>query len=101
MDDFYKVSYLAGHVGEEFDGVISGVTERGFFAELKNGIEGFVPLDSLYGYYIFLPDTFELKGGGKSYALGNNVRVKVTDVDFYTRRITFAAVKSEKTEAKI
>ena len=92
---------MADYIGQEFDGVISGVTERGFFAELKNGIEGFVPLDSLYGYYIFLPDTFELKGGGKSYALGNNVRVKVTDVDFYTRRITFAAVKSEKTEAKI
>lgn len=101
VDDLYAAAYMADYIGQEFDGVISGVTERGFFAELKNGIEGFVPLDSLYGYYIFLPDTFELKGGGKSYALGNSVRVKVTDVDFYTRRITFAAVKSEKTEAKI
>lgn len=101
VDDLYAAAYMADYIGQEFDGVISGVTERGFFAELKNGIEGFVPLDSLYGYYIFLPDTFELKGGGKSYALGNNVRVKVTDVDFYTRRITFAAVKSEKAEEKI
>ena len=101
VDDLYAAAYMAYYIGQEFDGVISGVTERGFFAELKNGIEGFVPLDSLYGYYIFLPDTFELKGGGKSYALGNNVRVKATDVDFYTRRITFAAVKSEKTEEKI
>lgn len=101
VDDLYAAAYMADYIGQEFDGVISGVTERGFFAELKNGIEGFVPLDSLYGYYIFLPDMFELKGGGKSYALGNNVRVKVTDVDFYTRRITFAAVKSEKTEEKI
>lgn len=101
VDDLYAAAYMADYIGQEFDGVISGVTERGFFAELKNGIEGFVPLDSLYGYYIFLPDTFELKGGGKSYALGNNVRVKVTDVNFYTRRITFAAVKSEKTEEKI
>lgn len=101
VDDLYAAAYMADYIGQEFDGVISGVTERGFFAELKNGIEGFVPLDSLYGYYIFLPDTFELKGGGKSYALGNNVRVKVTDVDFYTRRITFSAVKSEKTEEKI
>ena len=101
VDDLYAAAYMADYIGQEFDGVISGVTERGFFAELKNGIEGFVPLDSLYGYYIFLPDTFELKGGGKSYALGNSVRVKVTDVDFYTRRITFSAVKSEKTEAKI
>ena len=101
VDDLYAAAYMADYIGQEFDGVISGVTERGFFAELKNGIEGFVPLDSLYGYYIFLPDTFELKGGGKSYALGNSVRVKVTDVDFYTRRITFSAVKSEKTEEKI
>lgn len=101
VDDLYAAAYMADYIGQEFDGVISDVTERGFFAELKNGIEGFVPLDSLYGYYIFLPDTFELKGGGKSYALGNNVRVKVTDVDFYTRRITFSAVKSEKTEEKI
>ena len=101
VDDLYAAAYMADYIGQEFDGVISGVTERGFFAELKNGIEGFVPLDSLYGYYNFLPDTFELKGGGKSYALGNNVRVKVTDVDFYTRRITFSAVKSEKTEEKI
>ena len=93
VDDLYAAVYMSDYMGQAFDGVISGVTERGFFAELKNGIEGFVPLDSLVGYYVFLPDTFELKGGRKSYALGEKVRVKVTDVNFYTRRITFGVAE--------
>ena len=93
VDDLYAAVYMSDYLGQEFDGVISGVTERGFFAELKNGVEGFVPIDSLYGYYVFLPETFELKGGKKSYALGEEVRVKVTDVNFYTRRITFCVAK--------
>ena len=93
VDDLYAAVYMSDYIGQAFDGVISGVTERGFFAELKNGIEGFVPLDSLVGYYVFLPDTFELKGGRKSYALGEKVRVKVTDVNFYTRRITFGVAE--------
>lgn len=93
VDDLYAAVYMSDYVGQAFDGVISGVTERGFFAELKNGIEGFVPLDSLAGYYVFLPDTFVLKGGRRSFALGENVRVKVKDVNFYTRRITFCVTE--------
>ena len=93
VDDLYAAVYMSDYMGQAFNGVISGVTERGFFAELKNGIEGFVPLDSLVGYYVFLPDTFELKGSRRSFALGENVRVKVTDVNFYTRRITFGVTE--------
>ena len=93
VDDLYAAVYMSDYMGQAFNGVISGVTERGFFAELKNGIEGFVPLDSLVGYYVFLPDTFQLKGSRRSFALGENVRVKVTGVNFYTRRITFGVTE--------
>ncbi|MDD6995527.1 MAG: VacB/RNase II family 3'-5' exoribonuclease [Candidatus Borkfalkiaceae bacterium] len=93
VDDLYAAVYISDYTGQSFDGVISGVTERGFFVELKNGIEGFVPLDSLDGYYVFQPETFTLQGA-KKYSPGDSVRVVVADVNFYTRKITFYEEKN-------
>ena len=45
--DLKKAEYMAGHIGEEFDGVISGVTAFGMFIELENGVEGLVHISSL------------------------------------------------------
>lgn len=99
VDDLYAAVYISDYTGKPFDGVISGVTERGFFVELKNGIEGFVPIGSLEGYYVFSPETFTLQGA-KKYSLGDSVRVVVADVNFYTRKITFYVEKTERSNAK-
>ena len=89
VDDLYKTMYMSERIGEEYDAVISGVTSFGLFAELPNTIEGFIPLESLYGTYIFDDTRFTLTGNGESYSLGETLRVKVIDVDFYRRRTEF------------
>ena len=46
-EDCYKAEYARRHLGECYEGIISGVTQRGLFVELENGVEGFVPASSL------------------------------------------------------
>ena len=48
-DDLKKCEYMAQHIGEEYQGVISGVTQGGFFVELGNTVEGRVKVESLSG----------------------------------------------------
>ncbi len=89
VDDLYKTMYMSERIGEEFDAVISGVTAYGLFAELPNTIEGFIPIESLFGDFTFDPERLRLVGRTEIYAIGESVRVKVTDVDFYRRRAEF------------
>lgn len=93
VDDLYMTMYMSEHIGEEYDAVISGVTSFGLFAELPNTIEGLIPIESLYGEYTFDPDRFTLIGGKESYTIGEEVRIKVIDVDFYRRRTEFRLLK--------
>ena len=76
-------------LGEEFDAVISGVTSFGLFAELANGIEGIIPIESLFGEYKFDAERFCLVGRTESYTIGESVHVKAIDVDFARRRTEF------------
>ncbi|CAK7010481.1 MAG: Ribonuclease R [Desulfovibrio sp.] len=85
--EMYKrmsVSLMAEHVGEEFPGVISGLTEFGIFVELDTMMaEGMVRLMDLSDdYYIYYPDKHELRGErtGRTFKLGQNVTVGVRDV---------------------
>ena len=89
VDDLYMTMYMSERLGEEFDAVISGVTSFGLFAELSNGIEGFIPIESLFGEYKFDSDRFCLIGRTENYTIGESVRVKAIDVDFARRRTEF------------
>lgn len=87
-----KVEYMEAHLGEEFEGIISGVTEWGFFVELPNTVEGLVrAVDLRDDYYRYLPDTYELIGErtGRSYKLGQKVTVCVAATDKFVRTIDF------------
>lgn len=87
-----EAEYMAGYVGEIFDGIISGVTKWGFYVELKNTVEGLVRVSSLSDdYYEYSEDDFALTGvrGKKSYRLGQKVTVRVTGVDIQRRNIDF------------
>ena len=90
-----KVEYMENHLGEEFEGVISGVTEWGFFVELPNTVEGLVRISELRGYYHFYEDTYELveETGKKSYKLGQRVTVRVANCDRLTRTVDFEVVE--------
>jgi len=89
VDDLYMTMYMSERLGEVFDAVISGVTSFGLFAELSNGIEGLIPIESLFGEYTFNPDRLCLIGRTESYTIGESIRVKAVDVDFSRRRTEF------------
>jgi ribonuclease R len=87
-----KVQYMERHVGEEFWGVISGVTEWGFYVELPNTVEGLVHMTALTDdYYRYYEDTYELVGEAtnRRYKLGQKVCVKVERCDRLLRTIDF------------
>ncbi len=100
VDDLYMALYMSERIGEEFDAVVSGVTSFGLFAELPNSVEGFIPVETLFGEYEFDPDRFLLKGRKESYCLGEQIRVEVVDVDFERRRTEFRLLNkiTEKVE---
>ena len=87
IEDLYKVVYMADHVGEEFDAVISSVNSFGMFAELENTCEGLIPIESLEGYYEYDEKNYRLSRGKKSYRLGQTVRVIIESADISLGKI--------------
>ncbi len=93
IDDLYRVFYMTHHLGEEFDGVISGVTNFGIFVELDNTVEGMIRIDSLpQDQYEYFEDRFCLKGYKNKYTIGDKVRVKSLRADILAREIDFELV---------
>ena len=91
-DKLKKVEYMEEHIGEIFEGVISGVTEWGFYVELPNTIEGLVHVTTLVDdYFHYNESTYELIGEatGKRYKLGQKIEVVVTGTDKIMRTIDF------------
>lgn len=96
-----KVEYMSGHIGEIFTGVISGVTEYGFYVELPNTIEGMVLVTTLTDdYFHYSADAYELVGEVTNihYKLGQKVSVMVMETDKIMRTIDFRLVQVEKDE---
>lgn len=94
-----KAEYMMAHIGEEFEGIISGVTEWGFYVELSNTIEGLVHVNLLTDdYYEYDREHYTLTGEdtGKVYKMGQKIRVKVLRADLATRTVDFLPAK-EKT----
>ncbi len=87
-----KCEYMSQHIGEEFAGVISGVTNWGFYVELPNTVEGLGRISELQDdYYVFNEELYELTGEmtKKTYKLGQPVRVVVTATDRLLRTVDF------------
>ncbi|MDR8390400.1 ribonuclease R [Aliifodinibius sp. S!AR15-10] len=91
-----QVEYLSERVGEEFDGVISGVMEKGIFVDLKNiHCEGMLPVSELKDdYYVYDEKQHCLVGKnmGKKYQLGKEIKVKVVRTDIEKRHIDLTLV---------
>lgn len=90
-----KAEYMRAHIGEEYEGVISGVTRWGAYVELPNTVEGLVHVADMWDdHYEFLEQSYELAGQhtGKRYKLGQTVRVRVTDADKVLRTVNFEII---------
>lgn len=90
--DLKMCEYMADHIGEEYDGVISGVTAFGMFVELPNGVEGLVHISSLMDdYYEFYEERYALIGTHTkhTYRLGDRVRIEVLQVNISDVSIDF------------
>ncbi len=91
-----QVEYMKRHVGDEFEGVIGGVTSFGLFVEINDLlVEGLVRVRDLDDdYYIFDEKQYSLRGRsrGKIYRLGDHVRVRVVGVDPEERDIDLAII---------
>ena len=96
VDDLYMTMYMSERIGEEYDAVISGVTSFGLFAELPNTVEGFIPMESLYGTYKYDADRFCIVGEFGTYSISEEIRIKVIDVDFDRRRTEFRLLSKNK-----
>ncbi len=94
---WYKCEFMQGKVGELYEGTISGVTSFGMFVELDNiYVEGLVHITALpVDYYHFDPVGHRLTGErqGKSFRLGNRVKVKVMRVSVDDKKIDFELVE--------
>ena len=80
------------HIGETFEGVISGMNSYGFYVELPNTVEGMVHVSNLYDdRYYYNEETYEMYGveTGKVYQMGQRVKVRVLDADKEMRTIDF------------
>ncbi|MEX2610598.1 MAG: ribonuclease R [Gemmatimonadota bacterium] len=90
--DLKKTEFMERHVGDAFEGTVSGVAAFGFFVLLDAfHVEGLVHVSSLDDYYVFLEDRYALVGERtrKQFRLGDRVRVRVGSVDLEQRRIEF------------
>ena len=87
-----KAEYMRAHIGEEYDGVISGVTKWGVYVELENTVEGLVHVaDMRDDHYEFIEQSYEMLGErtGRTYKLGEKVKVRVIDADKIQRTVNF------------
>lgn len=95
VEKMKKVQYMSRHIGEEFEGVVSGITQYGMYVELPNTVEGMVHISNMRDdYYRYDEEHYELVGErtGRKYMLGQAVTICVEDTDKLARTIDFSIV---------
>ena len=88
--------YMEKHIGEEYDGIVSSITNFGMFVELPNLVEGLIRVDSLQGdFYTFDADAFTLRGkkDKRGFRLGDTVKVKVVNANKQTKTVDFELIE--------
>jgi ribonuclease R len=90
---YKQVEFMKDHIGEEFDGIISGVTEWGFYVELNDSkCEGLVHIRELDDdYYFFDEDNYAIIGkrNKKAYQLGDPVRISIVRADLQKKQLDY------------
>ena len=83
---------MSKHIGEEFEGVISGMNTWGIYVELPNTVEGLIRVTSLRDdYYFYDDERYQMIGErtNKTYSLGEKIKVVVSATDKILRTIDF------------
>lgn len=87
-----KAQYMESRIGNQYEGVISGITNWGIYVEMDNTIEGMIHVSALAGDYFYYDESsYEMIGRdtGKRYKLGEKIMIQVNDVDRIARTIDF------------
>lgn len=98
--DMKMAEYMESHIGEEYDGIISSVTNFGMFVELDNLIEGLVHISTLDGYFEYIPEILSLVSDNKRYRIGDTVRVVVVSASKESSTIDFELVGDQNGDKK-
>ena len=91
-EDIKKAEYMENKIGEEYEGIISSITNFGIFVELENTIEGLIRYEALGDeYFIYNEERREAIGehSNKIYKIGDKVKIRVADANKALRRIDF------------
>jgi len=97
-----KAEYMQEHIGEIFEGVISGITAWGMYVELENTIEGMIHVSNMYDdRYYYHEEDYEMVGAdtGKTYQLGQKLAIKVLAASKQTRTIDFEMIEEGDEES--
>ena len=97
--DMKMAEYMESHIGEEYTGIINGVTNFGLFVELDNTVEGLIHMNSLQeDYFIYIPETLSLVGRStkKTYRLGDELNIRVINASKASATIDFEIVERRK-----
>jgi len=95
VEKLKKIEFMSKYIGEEFEGVISGVTSSGLYVELKNTVEGNIRIENIEDdYYFFDEEHYMLVGEHtkKTYKLGQRLIIRVEGTDKLLRTIDFSIV---------
>ena len=87
---------MSQFIGDEFEGVISGITSWGMYVELANTVEGMVRIEDIEGdYYFYDEEKYMLVGEhtGKTYKLGEKIKIEVIATDKLLRTIDFSIIE--------
>ncbi len=92
VEKMKKAEYMSKRIGQQYEGVVSGITNWGMYVELPNTCEGLIRLQDLEDdYYMFDESAYTLVGEdtGRTFRLGDRVEIVVKDVDFLSKTINF------------
>ncbi len=99
VEDLKMAEYMLDKIGQEYEGIVSSLTNFGIFVQLENTIEGLIRYEFLRDdYYVFDEDKYIVYGerSGKEYRLGDRAKIRVVNADLNKRTIDFMFVKEEE-----
>ncbi len=100
VEDLKKADYMQNHVGEIYEGTVTGVTNFGVFVELANTVEGMCSMENLpTDNYVFIEKLYKLAGTKHDYQLGQKVTVLVLSVNLRRRQIDFKMLDAKRESA--
>lgn len=94
-EDCYMAEYMSQHIGEHFEGTVSGVTMRGVFVRLENSVEGFVSLDAFEGEDFVYDGLITQRSPKRELTIGTPLPIIVASAYVATGKVDFVPDKEK------